>query len=499
MRVRALGARWDRLHGPAGSRRHRAWLVAEVGLIGLLGCWLGLLAAGRVDASVGPLAAELSVSPSWGGGSAVQIPPLGQLEVDSHGPPWHLNTEVVRINAGDARRIFADPRAVTGLGEQVAADLRAAVIEVLVRSVVVGVVGGLLLGLLVFRRRWRPLLASGAVSLAAILSGGAVAAATWDPAALDEPRYRGRLASAPTVVGDARSIVSDFAKYENQLAKLVTNVSRLYDVTSALPAYRADSSTIRVLFISDLHLNPAAWDIIRSVTDQFDVDVIVDAGDISDHGTAAENAYLEPIATLGVPYVWVRGNHDSSVTEAGMRGLPNVVVLDGEPVEVDGLRFLGGGDPRFTPDKSTADVAPANVSQLGLGLASRARQSAAAGEPVDITVVHDSDAATEIDGSVPLVLSGHHHERIWQRLPRGTLQFKMGTTGGSGFRALQRGEPKDITASVLYIDRETRSLQAWDDITLGGLGLVSATIERRILSEQLPEPTPSPSPTAAAR
>src|SRR3990170_3666505 len=151
MTGRALGARWDRLHGPPGSRRHRAWLVAEVGLIGLLGCWLGLLAAGRVDASVGPLATELSVSPSWGGGSVVRIPPLGQLEVDSHAGPWHLRTEVVRINAQDARRIFADPRAVNGLGEQVAADLRTAVVEVLVRSAVVGVVGGLLLGLLVFR------------------------------------------------------------------------------------------------------------------------------------------------------------------------------------------------------------------------------------------------------------------------------------------------------------------------------------------------------------
>jgi len=198
-----------------------------------------------------------------------------------------------------------------------------------------------------------------------------------------------------------------------------------------------------------------------------------------------------------VPYVWVRGNHDSAITQAAVASQPNGVVLDGQPQVVAGLRFLGAGDPRFTPDNSTDEVAPASVSQVGLGLASTAQRIASAGEPVDMVVIHDGDAASEIDGSVPLVLSGHHHERTQVRLPGGTVQFEQGTTGGSGLRALQRnGKPKSITASVLYIDRETRSLQAWDDITLGGLGLVSATIERRILAEQLPEPEPAVSPVS---
>ncbi|MEO7981445.1 MAG: hypothetical protein ABI807_11215, partial [Sporichthyaceae bacterium] len=44
-----------------------------------------------------------------------------------------------------------------------------------------------------------------------------------------------------------------------------------------------------------------------------------------------------------------------------------------------------------------------------------------------------------------------------------------------------------------------KRLQAWDDITLGGLGLVSAKIQRRLLSQQFPElaATASPSPGAA--
>ncbi len=280
-------------------------------------------------------------------------------------------------------------------------------------------------------------------------------------------------------------------------------MSRLYDVTSTLPAYRPDPSTLRVLFVSDLHLNPAAWDVIRSVTKQFDVEVIVDAGDLTDHGSAAENAYVEQIATLGVPYVWVRGNHDSAVTQAAVASQPNAVVLDdAEPALVGGLRFLGVGDPRFTPDKDTRDAGPpASVAQVGLRMAStrcgrRRRQVRRSTWPWCTTVL----PPTEMDGTVPLVLSGHYHRREQHLLPDGTLSFFQGSTGASGLRGLEGPrleKPTPVRASVLYFDRSTRVLQAWDDITLGGLGLVSAKIERRIVGQQFPElaPTVSPSPS----
>jgi predicted MPP superfamily phosphohydrolase len=502
--LRRLNARWERLRGEPGSRARRIGIVVEVMVVGLVGCWLGLLVGGRLDASVGPLETRLSVTPSVSGGSEVAIPPLGELGVDTHAGPWHLTAEVTRINAADAQRIFSNPTAVNGLGEQVTEDLTGAVRTVVLKATVAAVAGAALLGLMVFRRRWRPIAAAAAVSLGVVLAGGGVAAATWNPAAINEPRYNGLLASAPTVVGDAESIVSDFKKYEAQLARLVTNVSRLYDVTSTLPAYRPDPSTIRMLFVSDLHLNPAAWDVIRSVTEQFDIDLIVDAGDISDHGTAPENAYVEPISTLGVPYVWVRGNHDSPATQAAVQAQPNAVVLDGRTAEVAGLRFAGAGDPRFTPDKNTRDEpAPPSVSQVGLSVASLARTAAADGRPVDVAVVHDGEAATEIDGTVPLALSGHYHRREQTMLPDGTLSFFQGSTGGSGLRGLEKEKPTPIRASVLYFDRATRRLQAWDDITLGGLGLVRAKIERKIYAEQFPPeevpaaPSPSGSPAPA--
>jgi predicted phosphodiesterase len=493
-------ARFARSPWWRGTRERKALLVTEIVLIGLIGCWMGLLAGGNLNANVGPLNTRLSIQPSVHGGSEVSIPPLGELRVHTHAGPWRLAVEVTRIDATDARRIFNDPAAVNGLGDQVVSDLRSAVITVTLRSAIAAVLGALLLGLLVFRRQWRYVLLSGTVSAALVVGGGVVAAATFDKKAVNQPEYDGLLASAPGVVGNAQDIVANFDKYEDQLAKLVTNVSRLYDVTSALPAYQPDTSTIRVLFVSDLHLNPASWDVIRSITDQFKIDLIVDSGDLTDHGSAAENTYVDQIATLGVPYVWVRGNHDSLITQAEVAAQPNAVVLDrAQPVEVGGLRFLGWGDPRFTPDKDTRDQpAPASVGQVGLAMDSALRQQPLDAK-VDVAVVHDGAAAKQMAGDVPLVLSGHYHRREQHLLDGGTLSFYQGSTGASGLRGLEHEKPTPIRASVLYFDRTTRQLQAWDDITLGGLGLVSAKIERRLLSQQFPELAPSvpasPSPT----
>ena len=54
----------------------------------------------------------------------------------------------------------------------------------------------------------------------------------------------------------------------------------------------------------------------------------MDTGDITDHGTKAENKFVEEIGTLGVPYVFVRGNHDSKTTQQAVARQKNAVVLD---------------------------------------------------------------------------------------------------------------------------------------------------------------------------
>ncbi|HEY2667490.1 MAG TPA: hypothetical protein VGK51_11695, partial [Actinomycetota bacterium] len=96
------------------------------------------------------------------------------------------------------------------------------------------------------------------------------------------------------------------------------------------------------------------------------------------------------------------------------------------------------------------------------------------------------------------VVAGHTHRRFTQIVGKDTRLFVQGSTGGAGLRALESSPPTPIECSVLYFDRTTRRLQAWDDVTLGGLGATSVGIARHLATEPSPAPTSSPFPGVTA-
>ncbi|WP_461082751.1 metallophosphoesterase family protein [Streptomyces deserti] len=475
--------------------------VRALGLVTvvLVGAWLGLLIVGNVRVPVGPMDTTMTLRPSFTGGTKINVSPLGALRLDSHIAPVRLDVNVDQLDPVRAQALVDHPERLSGLQDEVTRDVGHGTLDLAVRSCVAVVSGATALGLAVYRRPRRAL-AAGGLALALLGASGGTAYATWRPDSVLEPKFSGLLSSAPSLVGDARSIVTEFDVYQKELARLVTNVTKLYDATSTLPAYQPDPTTIRVLHVSDIHLNPVSWKIIASLVEQYKVDVIVDSGDTMDHGTAAENGFLDPIEDLGAPYVWVRGNHDSMITQRYMEGLKNVHVLDhGRARTVAGLRFAGIGDPQFTPDRSKRPGAEQSQELAGARLASALRDQRAAGTPVDVAIAHEPSAARQVDGEVPLVLAGHVHREKTEVMKYGTRLRIEGSTGGSGLRAIEGKYPDPIEASILYFDRDNRRLQAWDAIELGGLGLTTAEVSRHLPKENQPGATtapPTPSTTA---
>lgn len=399
--------------GPLAASRPFVRALGMVVVV-LFGAWLGLLAVGSVRTTVGPMDTTMTLRPSLSGGTKINVSPLGALELDSHHAPVRLDVDVDRLDPVRSQALVQHPERLAGLEDEVTSDVASGTRELALRSCVAVVTGATALGLAVYRRPRRAL-AAGGLALALLAASGVGAYATWNPKSVLEPKFSGLLSSAPSVVGDARSIVSDFDVYQQELARLVTNVTRLYDATSTLPVYSPDPATLRVLHVSDIHLNPAAWHIIGSLVEQYDIDVIIDSGDTMDHGAAVENSFLDPIADLGVPYVWVRGNHDSAVTQKYLENkkrFKNVHVLDqGRAVSVGGLRIAGIGDPQFTPDRTGPEQAEDVESVAGRTLAAALREQQRSGTPADIAVAHEPEAAKETDGEVPLVLAGHVHHR----------------------------------------------------------------------------------------
>jgi predicted phosphodiesterase len=493
----------------------------------LLGVWLG----GSTHQDIGPFQAQLSITPSLRGDTSVEIPPLGSLELDSHDGPAHLGIRLQNLDENRTRALAANSssQSLDRVGQDAVDQLNAGARRLGLQVCGAGVLGAMGLTALVFRRR-RETLVAGFTALAVLAGTGLTAALTFRPDSIQEPRYTGLLTNAPAVIGDARKIADRYGQYREQLQGMVENVSKLYSTISSLPVYEPDKTSTKVLHISDMHLNPAAWTVVHTVADQFNVNLVVDTGDINDWGSEPEASYVDAIAQLRVPYVYIRGNHDSATTAAAVARQPNATVLDDQVATVGGITFAGIGDPRFTPDKETDKgdtVDKALVDASGEKLAELIRDSP---KKVDVALVHDPESATELGGVCPLVLAGHTHQRSIKRLNNApepspspsvspstksepdakadgkadgkkadekTLLMVQGSTGGAGLRGLEKADgPLPLALSILYFDQD-HVLQAYDDIRVGGVGLTEVAIERHLVTPgDAKESNPSPSPGA---
>ncbi|NLU79519.1 metallophosphoesterase [Micromonospora sp. HNM0581] len=483
---------------------HRFAIALAVLVVTLFGVVAGVLAGGNMGTDIGPFHARLSVSPTTDGGTTVDIPPLGSLLLNSHDGPTRLTVELGALEQSRVEALIGDPAGLNRATQSAVDEVRDGVLRLGLRTVGSAVLATLVLALLVFRDTRRAAWAGG---LALLVTAGSLgtAATTIRPESIEEPRYEGLLVNAPAIVGDVRKIADDYTRYGEQLQRLIGNVTQLYTTVSALPVYEPEPGTTRVLHISDLHLNPSSWQLVRTVTEQFGIDVVIDTGDITDWGSEPEASYVGSISLLDKPYVYIRGNHDSGRTAAAVARQPNAVVLDNTTATVAGLTIAGIADPRFTPDKSTSPASGGlnqpTADQMitnGETLAATIRSSP---RPVDIALVHDPAAAGPLSGTCPLVLAGHTHNRQVNTLPEVpdqqlTTLMVQGSTGGAGLRGLEGEEPTPLAMTVLYFDQEKR-LQAYDDITVGGTGQAQVNLERTVIAPPVTALVATPSPTTS--
>ncbi len=463
------------------TRRQRLAADLAVGLLAaLVGGWLGLLVAGPATSHVGPLTVESSVMPTLQGRTQLDIPPLGHVDLPTHAAPLVVKATVTGVDLGQATALLAnaqDPATQQDLTRQAQSAIRKAVL----RACLAALLGAALLAALLTRRSRPVFVASGVVVVVvAVLAG--TTRATWNANAIREPTYSGELTNAPRVIADLTAIPDNLSRYGTELAGLVNNVSTLARAINALPEQTGTTAgTIPVLHISDIHLAIQAWPIVQQVAKQYHVAFIVDTGDLADHGTAAENQALAPIGTLGVPYVYVKGNHDSAITVAEVASLPNTTVLNDTKTTIDGITVAGAGDPRLTPDKLTRSDSPAGDAAV-ISAAVQLADYVAANPGVDLVMFHDPHGVAELDGYAPTLLFGHLHQQYTWLGQKGSRIFVQGSTGGAGLRALQGETPTPVTLTVLYLDPLTGKVKAFDDITLGGLGTTSAEVTRHTVN-----------------
>lgn len=433
--------------------------MAAAGAIAALVC---LRWTGSTEAEVGPGRVELSAALAGSGQTTVELPPLGRIHADTHRAPLAVRARVLSVDVEATQSAIQGREPLDALQADITEDLPGAftawVRHTLLFAAGTGAVAGLLLP---GRGRWHAIPgAVGGVGAVAILL-----VATWAPYDLDafsEPTLEGELVRAPGLIQAAERNLGDLETIRSRVDTLSDRLAELYAASvDELPSEHADQ--VSILHVSDIHLNPLAAELVVDLARDFAVDAVIDTGDVTTFGLSAEARIGEILGRTPVPYLLVPGNHDSIASRTELDALPNITVVDGTVVTVEGVRILGVADPTFT---ASNEVGTSEANERKRELADAVRRLVEREEP-DVLAVHDARQAEAAVGSVPLVIAGHTHERSAAEKD-GTRVLTVGSTGATGLGAFTVETDLTYEAQILrFVDGR---LVAVDYLSVVGIG-----------------------------
>lgn len=235
---------------------------------------------------------------------------------------------------------------------------------------------------------------------------------------------------------DVEERSSQVVPYLRNLIALSTALQTKYSPTSL------DSpAALRILLVSDIH-GGNQYPLLKSIIAEERIDAVVDAGDLVTFGTVAEGdaaGLFTGIASLGVPYFFVKGNHDgtSATDDAILRRLAtlsNVVLLQPKAdtfteAELHGIRITGLNDPRWFGDDGKRSAAKQRPAVEAYERAMGERPAS------DLVVGHEPASVMPLHGGV--LVNGHMHTADLEgnRIQAGTF------TGGGPFTHYISAEP----------------------------------------------------------
>jgi predicted phosphodiesterase len=450
----------------------------------MLGAALAITFLAREDARVGPATVRLSARPAIQGSSRLAVPPFGSMSARTHVGLLEFRATVDDVDVGRLGQLldggpggprFAELEATLGPLERQARDAGRGFV---VRIALFGLLGGVAAVILFPRRTRRRAVRCGLGGLLATAVLLVPALATFDVGAFREPRYRGALEYAPALIGDVRTGLDRLRTLREEMTLIGRNLDRAYAALAKPPA-DPGNGTVRVLHVSDMHLNPAGFDLAERLATQFEVAAVVDTGDMGTWGLPPEPQIAANIRRFDVPYLFVKGNHDDADMVAAVAANDNARVLDTAGVEVAGIRFFGVADPTFTPGKGYRVEEFERLKEEQSVVVADAIEHQAL-RP-DVLLVHDGRLASYARGHVATVLEGHLHA-FGTEVVNGTRTLRTGTAGAAGPDNLRAADPPPATAEIVYFSPATRRPLAVDRITVGPLES-SFSVERVLLPE----------------
>ncbi len=432
--------------------------MRPVGIIitAVLGALLALYMVGTGDYTIEGLTFSVSALPARSGSTTIDLSPLGSVSASTHTTPLLIKIQLTYIGTG-ADSAVAEEAVTSAEGwNNIYEGLMNIVKPFITRQIIVIFCGAGLAVLILWRCRLRTAFLSG-LSCAAVMALLLFNLAhSYDGEAFKEPVYCGVIALAPQLILEPGEFKDRLEELQADTRKVIGNISLLMsssDGLSLLASPTEDGTLKKVLLISDLHSNPLGAEFVDEIAAAFKVDLILDAGDLTDLGTSMEAEYAAKISNIKIPYVFCPGNHDTPEIIDFVNDLDNGIVLDGYTINAAGVKILGSADPMAS--SSEVDLQDSLAWETLMQEQAEALINKAAEEETkpDIVVVHNPQAAQKLTEYFPLIVYGHTHQQSII-INNETILLNPGTSGASGLRGLYSDQAVPYSAMVLYLTDE---------------------------------------------
>ncbi|MFZ5597624.1 MAG: metallophosphoesterase family protein [Bacillota bacterium] len=405
---------------------------------------------------------RLGVQPSLTGQTVVEIPPLASIAAQTHSTPVKISLRLEYIDLSSIQEMV-NGQNHADMMEKFAGRLRTEILIFAAKIILLAAAGGFF-GVFLWRRK--PGMAHLRGALTAALTAGLLLAATYSTFDINRfrnPQFNGVLKMAPWLIGLNGQSMDNLDSLNAQVSIVAENINQLFNqLYQAQDNRKTPEGLVKVLHLSDIHNNPAGMLFARRIAALFNVDMIIDTGDITDFGTPLEGQIMKKIPEFKKPYLFLPGNHDSPETIKMMGAVPGVRVLDGSALTVKGLRILGVPDPQ----SATSGVKPPSKEMITRYSSQIEEQLSHKSEKPDILALHNNHIARELAGVAPVILYGHDH-RLFVGEKKGSVLIDAGSSGASGVRGLLDGKsPYSMVIQYYSPQKGKMALLAADAISI---------------------------------
>ncbi len=399
-----------------------------------------------VSFSTGAFEFEASLK-LWGKGRTfIYFPPLGKLVASTHMPPLDFHLVLKNIHSKELTELTKNISPEGFWSGELFQEIKISMIKYLVFLLFLVFLLGMVSTLLWTRRRVskKEMFLMGLINLLVLLMFFSAAFFSYNTAAFLEAEYQGVLEAAPWVLHVLQEGAGIIENIGIQFAEVVESISFLEKEVERNTLLDNNQDTIKVLHVSDIHNNPAAFDFIRRIVDTFNVELIIDTGEMVDYGTGLElELFSRFFGEINVPYIFIPGNHESMLVVEQLKKMENITVLEDGEIEIAGLKIVGLADP------ASSSIAPSVLDETLVEEKARklAENVASSGEAA-IIAAHNPDSFEYLRKDGNLLLGGHQHKPFVKK-NKEYIEINAGTTGASGIRGIQNLE---INFSLVLLD-----------------------------------------------